>query len=81
MVCVTTPLFSIVVGYGHLQHGGAGWGGMYFLRYHAYFIPSPICLKDAFTFAYGTPSSIRPSATQLSDDEDMLAPVDIPEKL
>lgn len=80
MMCVTIPPFSIFVRHAHLQHVGAGRRGMSFLGYHLYFILSLISLKDAMAVAYGRFFSIRPCATQTTDDEEVLATVHIPEK-
>lgn len=54
MVPVTIPSFSIFVGDGRLQHAGAGWEGMYYLRYHDYFILYLISVKDTISVVYGT---------------------------
>lgn len=87
---VTIPVFSVFDGHGHLQQGGRGGGEESFrLRYHAYFIPFHIFLKYARFFAHEAQCFIKPSATYSSnddddddygdnDDEDVLAPSDIP---
>ena len=48
----TIPPYSVFVGHGYFQHAGVGWRGNHALRYHMYFIPNEIQMKDSVYYAY-----------------------------
>lgn len=66
---VTIPAFTVFVGYGGLQHAGAGWHGSFDLRFHVYFILFNISLKGAVSFEYGVSFYIQPSAIYSTDGD------------
>lgn len=47
------PDYSVLIGHGHLQHGGCGWQGSHSLRYHTCLNSWTYEQKDAVAFSYG----------------------------
>lgn len=53
MELIDIPPQHIFIGYGYVQHAGAGWDGTHCLRDNIYVIPEGSDLRDAILYAYG----------------------------